>query len=58
MLRSILTCFASSLERLAIQSVDMSHETLEVLEEEYRFETTSATIWNHFFFCSLYLNVV
>jgi len=44
MLRSILTCFASSLERLAVQSVDMSHETLEVLEEEYRFETTSATI--------------
>ena len=39
MLRSILTCFASSLERLTVVNVDMSQETLHALQEEYRFKT-------------------
>jgi len=39
MLRSILTCFASSLERLTVQSVDISQEALQILQKEYRFKT-------------------
>lgn len=39
MLCSILTCFASPLERLETGSVDMSQEIFHALQEEYRFKT-------------------